>query len=80
MKISNASYKKYCVYPICPVVIFGGQFELWLLQVKRTSERISENLHICANEPSLALYRLAEHVRKALPPTTESRVDVRRIR
>ena len=49
-------------------------------QVKKTSERISENLHICANEPSLALYRLAEHVRKALPPTTESRVDVRRIR
>jgi len=49
-------------------------------KVKKTSERISENLHICANEPSLALYRLAEHVRKALPPTTESRVDVRRIR
>ena len=53
---------------------------LFLFQVKKTSERISENLHICANEPSLALYRLAEHVRKALPPTTESRVDVRRIR
>ncbi len=49
-------------------------------KVKKSSERISENLHICANEPSLALYRLAEHVKKALPPTVESRVEVRRIR
>jgi hypothetical protein len=49
-------------------------------KVKKSCERISENLHICANEPSLALYRLAEHVRKALPPTVESRGEVRRIR
>ncbi|QQP31563.1 UPF0402 protein CG32590, partial [Caligus rogercresseyi] len=32
-------------------------------------ESPSENLHICANEPSLALYRLSEHVKKTLPPT-----------
>lgn len=48
-------------------------------KVKKTCERISENLHICANEPSLAFYRLAEHVRKALPPTVESRAHVRRL-
>ena len=47
--------------------------------MKRASERISENLHICANEPSLALYRLAEHVRKALPPTVENRGEVREL-
>lgn len=48
-------------------------------KVKKTSERISENLHIIANEPSLAFYRIAEHVRKALPPTVESRAEVKRL-
>jgi len=48
-------------------------------KVKKTSERICENLHIIANEPSLAFYRIAEHVRKALPPTVESRTDVCRL-
>jgi len=48
-------------------------------KVKKTSERICENLHIVANEPSLAFYRIAEHVRKALPPTVESRAEVKRL-
>jgi len=48
-------------------------------KVKKTSERICENLHIIANEPSLAFYRIAEHVRKALPPTVESRGEVSRL-
>nr|ACO11591.1 UPF0402 protein CG32590 [Caligus rogercresseyi] len=49
-------------------------------RVKRLGERASENLHICANEPSLALYRLSEHVKKTLPPTVRSRKKVREIR
>lgn len=48
-------------------------------KTKKTTERICENLHIVANEPSLAFYRIAEHVRKALPPTVESRADVQRL-
>lgn len=43
------------------------------------AERISENMHIVANEPSLALYRLQEHVRKALPPMVERRVEVTKL-
>jgi len=36
-------------------------------------ERVSENMHVVANEPSLALYRLQEHVRKAMPFMVEKR-------
>lgn len=49
------------------------------LKVKKVTEKICENLHIVANEPSLALYRISEHVRKALPPTVESRSEVKRL-
>lgn len=49
------------------------------LKVKKATEKICENLHIVANEPSLALYRISEHVRKALPPTVESRSEVKRL-
>ncbi|XP_051155437.1 BLOC-1-related complex subunit 8 homolog [Leptopilina boulardi] len=49
-------------------------------KVKKATERISENMHIVANEPSLAFYRLQEHVRKALPPMVEKRVEVLALR
>ena len=32
--------------------------------MRQATEKICENLHIVANEPSLALYRISEHVRK----------------
>jgi hypothetical protein len=44
--------------------------------IASATERISENMHIVANEPSLAFYRLQEHVRKALNPMVDRRVDV----
>jgi BLOC-1 related complex subunit 8 len=42
-------------------------------------ERVSENMHVIANEPSLALYRLQEHVRKSLPFMVEKRSEVLRL-
>lgn len=46
------------------------------VKVKKATERISENMHIVANEPSLAFYRLQEHIRKALNPIVDRRVEV----
>nr|XP_023025751.1 BLOC-1-related complex subunit 8 homolog [Leptinotarsa decemlineata] len=48
-------------------------------KVRKSTERISENMHIVANEPSLAFYRLQEHVRKALNPMVDRRVDVSKL-
>ncbi|CAH0562594.1 unnamed protein product [Brassicogethes aeneus] len=49
------------------------------VKVRKSTERISENMHIVANEPSLAFYRLQEHVRKALNPMVDRRVDVNKL-
>ena len=40
------------------------------------TEKISENLHIVGNEPSLAFYRIQEHVRKIVPVIVERQGDV----
>ncbi|KAK4016968.1 BLOC-1-related complex subunit 8 homolog isoform X1 [Daphnia magna] len=45
------------------------------IKARRAMERVSENMHVVANEPSLALYRLQEHVRKALPFMVEKRIE-----
>lgn len=43
------------------------------------TEGLSENLHILSNDPSLALYRIQEHVRKSLPQLAQRRHDVTRL-
>uniref|UniRef100_A0A1B0CQW8 Protein MEF2BNB homolog n=2 Tax=Lutzomyia longipalpis TaxID=7200 RepID=A0A1B0CQW8_LUTLO len=45
-------------------------------KVRKTSEKISENMHIVANEPSLAFFRIQEHVRKVLPLIVDRRSEV----
>ncbi|XP_060515957.1 BLOC-1-related complex subunit 8 homolog [Cylas formicarius] len=49
------------------------------VKARKATERISENMHIVANEPSLAFYRLQEHVRKALNPMVDKRADVNKL-
>ncbi|KAJ8304179.1 hypothetical protein KUTeg_017762 [Tegillarca granosa] len=40
------------------------------------SDRISESMNIIANEPSLAFFRVQEHVRKSLPQLVEQKHEV----
>lgn len=47
---------------------------LFLLQILVT-EKVSENLNVIANEPSLAFFRVQEHVRKSLPQLVETKVS-----
>lgn len=39
------------------------------------TDRVSESMNVIANEPSLAFYRIQEHVRKCLPQLAETKVD-----
>ncbi|XP_014102627.1 BLOC-1-related complex subunit 8 homolog [Bactrocera oleae] len=45
-------------------------------KTKKTSEKICENIHIVANDPSLAFFRIQEHVRKVLQPISDKRTEV----
>jgi len=39
------------------------------------TDKISESLNVIANEPSLAFFRIQEHVRKCLPQLVETKVS-----
>ncbi|XP_065316035.1 BLOC-1-related complex subunit 8 homolog [Gordionus sp. m RMFG-2023] len=43
---------------------------------KISVERFSENIQIVANEPSLALFRISEHIRRSLPQLTHSKIQI----
>ncbi|CAM9293500.1 unnamed protein product [Lampetra fluviatilis] len=40
-------------------------------KAKRVSDKLTDSMYILANEPSVALFRLQEHVRKSLPELVE---------
>lgn len=46
------------------------------IKVKKSAEKISENVHIVANDPSLAFFRIQEHVRKVIQPILDKRIEV----
>jgi hypothetical protein len=75
-----------CMYGIqdnafCIVRYFQNQINCWcrntaFILLASVTEKFSENLHIVANEPSLAFYRIQEHVRKSMPQLVEQRVSI----
>lgn len=48
-------------------------------KTKKVVDKFGEALEAVANEPSLALFRIQEHVRKSLPPLMARRLETRRL-
>lgn len=46
------------------------------LKVKRVTDKFTESMYVLANEPSVALYRLQEHVRRSLPELAQHKADM----
>ncbi|XP_036751495.1 BLOC-1-related complex subunit 8 isoform X1 [Manis pentadactyla] len=47
-------------------------FTLWV------TDKFTESVYVLANEPSVALYRLQEHVRRSLPELAQHKADMQR--
>uniref|UniRef100_A0A8C8BBH0 Protein MEF2BNB n=1 Tax=Otus sunia TaxID=257818 RepID=A0A8C8BBH0_9STRI len=41
----------------------------------RVTDKFTESMYVLANEPSVALYRLQEHVRRSLPELAQHKVS-----
>lgn len=46
------------------------------VKTKKVTDKVSETLNVIANEPSLAFFRIQEHVRKCLPQLVETKHEV----
>lgn len=45
-------------------------------KAKKVSDKLSETINVIANEPSLAFFRIQEHVRKTLPQLVDQKHEV----
>lgn len=45
-------------------------------KTRKVTEKLSESMNVIANEPSLAFFRIQEHVRKCLPQLAETKHEV----
>lgn len=43
--------------------------------ISAVTDKFTENMYVLANEPSVALYRLQEHVRRSLPELVQHKVS-----
>lgn len=48
-------------------------------KTKKVTEKLSESMNVIANEPSLAFFRIQEHVRKCLPQLAETKHEVQEL-
>jgi len=59
-------------------LMFNSVFFLYcecvFVRLFAVSEKLSENVQIVANEPSLAFFRIQEHVHKTMPPLVDKKV------
>lgn len=46
------------------------------IKVKKCGDKMLENIYIVANDPSLAFFRIQEHVRKVIQPILDKRIEV----
>ncbi|XP_057564708.1 BLOC-1-related complex subunit 8 isoform X2 [Hippopotamus amphibius kiboko] len=44
----------------------------------QVTDKFTESVYVLANEPSVALYRLQEHVRRSLPELAQHKADMQR--
>ncbi|XP_072924181.1 BLOC-1-related complex subunit 8 isoform X1 [Hemitrygon akajei] len=49
------------------------------LRVRRVTDKFTESMYFLANEPSVALYRLQEHVRRSLPELVQHKTDMQSV-
>lgn len=45
-------------------------------RIKKVTEGISASMHVLANEPSLGMYRMQEHVSKSIPELVQYKVSI----
>lgn len=71
LKVKRGSYFSDC----CQWDSFDSMFVIHNAPFAFTvSDKFTESMYVLANEPSVALYRLQEHVRRSLPELVQHKV------
>ncbi|EHB16733.1 UPF0402 protein [Heterocephalus glaber] len=59
-------------------VVFTPQWDMAACGPPGLTDKFTESVYVLANEPSVALYRLQEHVRRSLPELAQHKADMQR--
>ncbi|BFZ02106.1 hypothetical protein BsWGS_05144 [Bradybaena similaris] len=73
MQGSDGLYKRMASPPFFKETAIDPDLEQ---KAKRAADKLSETVNIIANEPSLAFFRIQEHVRKTLPQLVDQKHEV----